>query len=107
MADDACRVELSRGWSSGTGTGKIVMKSTQKRCGEALYTLPMDKVAVDVIQVVKPPQNGTITIEVPKFFYSPKAGFTGADRFTLRAEGPDRDGRRLKLMGEVTVQVDP
>lgn len=86
MADDACRVELSRGWSSGTGTGKIVMKNNQKQCGDALYTLPMDKVAVDV---------------------TPKPGFTGSDRFTLRAEGPDSSGRRLKLMGEILVQVNP
>ena len=79
IAEDECRVELSQGWSGGTGTGKIVMKNNQKPCGSALYTVPVDKRPVD----------------------------TGSDRFTLRAEGPDRDGRRLKLMGEVTVQVNP
>ena len=107
IAEDECRVELSQGWSGGTGTGKIVMKNNQKPCGSALYTVPLDKRPVDTIQVAKPPQNGSITIEIPRFFYTPKAGFAGSDRFTLRAEGPDRDGRRLKLMGEVTVQVNP
>jgi hypothetical protein len=107
MADDECRVDLGRGWSAGTGAGKIVMKNNQKRCGSSLYTVPQDQIVVDAIQVAKPPQNGTIAIEIPKFFYTPKAGFAGSDRFTLKAEGPDAGGRRVKLMGEVTVQVNP
>jgi len=106
--DPDCRVQLSRGWSGGTGTGTIVMKNNGKACGTTMYSAPEGEIAVESIQVVRPPQNGTVAIEVPKFLYTPKPGFAGRDAFRLAAEGPTRDRRgRVTLGGEVTVEVKP
>jgi hypothetical protein len=105
-AEIECKIDLGRGWSSGTGAGKLTVKNNQKRCGDTMYVVPENRIPVDTIQIVKPPQNGTVTIEAPKLFYTPKPGFVGQDRFTLSAEGP-ADRGRVKLMGEVTVQVNP
>ena len=64
--------------------------------------------AVDTIAVDVAPENGTIKIEVPRFSYTPQARFTGRDRFTLTAEGPDRSRvTRVKLRGEIVVHVNP
>lgn len=107
-ADPDCRVQLSRGWSGGTGTGTIVMKNNGKACGATLYSAPDAEIAVESIQVVRSPQNGTVAIEVPKFLYTPKAGFAGRDNFKLAAEGPNRERRgRVTLGGEVAVEVKP
>lgn len=106
-ADADCRVQLGRGWSGGTGAGTIVMKNNGKPCGTTLYSVPDASITVESIQVARPPQNGTITVEVPRFLYTPKDGFTGRDNFRLTAEGPDRERRgRVKLGGDVTVQVN-
>jgi len=108
IADDHCRVQLSRGWSQGAGQGTMVTKKNVKACGATLYTVPEANVVVEAIKVESPPKNGTVRIEVPRFFYTPKRGFVGRDRFELSAEGPDQArGQRITLKGEVTVQVDP
>ncbi|MGH2405301.1 MAG: Ig-like domain-containing protein [bacterium] len=84
------------------------MKNIGKPCEGTLYTIPDQGVVVDAIKVVSEPKNGTISIKAPKFFYTAHAGFSGRDRFELSAEGPDREkGQRIKLKGEVTVQVNP
>lgn len=107
-ADPDCRAQLSRGWSGGTGTGTIVMKNNGKACGTIMYSAPEAGIAVESIQVVRPPQNGTVAIEVPKFLYTPKAGFAGRDTFKLAAQGTNQDRRgRVTLGGEVTVEVKP
>jgi hypothetical protein len=107
-ADDHCRLQLGRGWAQGAGKGAMVIKNNGKACGASLYTVPEANVAVEAIKVDLPPKNGTLKIEVPKFLYTPRSGFTGRDRFELSAEGPDRvRGQRITLKGEVAVQVDP
>jgi len=108
MAESDCRVQLSRGWGQAIGKGTIVMKKDGKRCGRTLHSEPESGIPVDVIRVLTEPKNGTVLIEVPNFFYTPRAGFTGPDRFELTAEGPGVGGRgRVKMKGEITVQVDP
>lgn len=109
-ADPDCRAQLSRGWSGGTGTGTIVMKNNGKPCGTTLYSDPDGGVVVESIQVARAPQRGTIILEVPRFLYTPKEGFAGRDTFRLTAEGEGPGvGRRgrVKLGGEVTVEVKP
>jgi hypothetical protein len=108
MAESDCRVQLSRGWGQGTGKGAIVMKKNGKLCGTTLHSEPTYGIPVDTIKVLTAPKNGTVSIEVPKFLYTPREGFTGSDRFELTAEGPGQGGRgRVKMTGEITVQVDP
>jgi hypothetical protein len=107
-AEADCRVQLTRGWAQGNGTGKIVMKKDGKLCGSTLHSVPDFGIPVDTIQVLSEPKNGKVSLDAPRFFYTPNSGFTGKDRFELAAEGPSREGRvRIKLKGEVTVQVDP
>lgn len=108
FADSHCQVQLGRGWTGNAGKGTIVMKNIGKPCEGTLYTIPDQGVVVDAIKVVSEPKSGTISIKIPKFFYTANAGFSGRDRFELSAEGPDREkGERIKLKGEVTVQVNP
>lgn len=108
MAESDCRVQLTRGWGQGTGKGTVVMKKNGKLCGATLHSEPTYGTPVDTIKVLTAPKNGTVSIEVPKFLYTPREGFTGSDRFELTAEGPGQGGRgRVKMNGEVTVQVDP
>jgi len=107
-AQDHCRVQLSRGWSQGAGKGTIVMRNDGKPCGIAMYSVPDASIPVDAIKVVSPPKNGAVSINVPRFSYTPNHGFTGNDRFELSAEGLDQERRqRIALKGEVTVRVDP
>jgi hypothetical protein len=107
-AEADCKTQLSRGWGQGLGKGSIVMKKDGKRCGRALHSEPDAGIPVDAIRVATEPKNGAVAIEVPNFFYTPRAGFTGSDRFELTAEGPGVGGRgRVKMRGEITVQVDP
>jgi hypothetical protein len=106
--DAACKVQLSRGWSTHSGTGTITMRNVGKPCGDALHTVPEASIPVDSITVEVAPQKGTVKIEVPKFLYTPQAGFVGRDRFTLFAAGPDRNRQlRVTLKGEIIVQVEP
>ena len=108
FGESHCRVQLTRGWGQATGKGTIVMKKDTKRCGRSLHSEPQYGIPVDEIKVLTAPQNGTVAIEVPNFFYTPRAGFTGSDRFELTAEGPSQGGRqRIKMRGEITVQVTP
>jgi hypothetical protein len=106
--EEQCRVQLGQGWSALTGRGTITMKNVGKPCGSAMYSVPDTNVPVDTITVDIAPQKGSVKVEVPRFFYTPQVGFTGRDRFTIVAEGPDRSRQmRVKLKGEITVQVEP
>jgi hypothetical protein len=106
--EQQCKVELSTGWSLLAGRGTITMRNDGKPCGGAMYSVPDSGVPVDTITVEIAPQKGTVKIEAPKFFYTPQVGFTGRDRFMLVAEGPDRSrAHRIKLRGEIVVQVNP
>ena len=108
VAESPCHVQLSRGWATGNGKGTIVMKKDGKLCGSTLHSVPDYGIPVDTIQVLIEPKNGKMSVDVPRFFYTPNPGFAGRDRFELTAEGLSREGRqRIKLKGEVTVQVDP
>lgn len=107
LADSHCRVTMGRGWGSGTGQALIVMKNTGQPCVVELFSDPDNRIGVDMIQVVKHPQNGVVAVTAPKFSYAPNAGFTGRDRFELSAAGSVRGGRRASLSGEVVVQVNP
>jgi hypothetical protein len=108
VASQHCRVQIVQGWHTGAGTATIVMRNVGAPCGGALYTLPQRSVAVDKIVVLVPPKNGTVTVEVPRFGYTPNQGFAGEDRFELSAEGPGpARGDRISLRGVVTVRVEP
>jgi hypothetical protein len=106
--EPGCKVQLSRGWSTHNGTGTIIMRNVGRPCGDVLYTVPEANIAVDSMTVDVAPQKGTVKVEVPKFLYTPQAGFIGRDRFTLSAAGPDRNRQmRVTLKGEIIVQVEP
>ncbi len=108
IAQSTCKVELGKGWAGGAGRGTITMKNDGKPCGAPMYTVPEDNIPVDSIKVVSPPKYGTVSIKMPQFFYTPNPGFTGQDRFGLIAEGPDRGRQqRIRLQGDVTVEVQP
>ena len=107
-AQSDCRVEVVEGWHTGAGTATIIMRNGGSPCGGTLYTVPKQKVAVDKMIVVVPPKNGVVVVAVPRFAYTPNAGFVGEDRFELSAEGPGRaKGNRLTLSGVVLVRVEP
>lgn len=106
-AQEACRVELGAGWSTGSGQGRIVMRNMGTGCGGALQADAPMGLSVQDIQVVRPPQHGVVALAPPRFTYTPSVGFTGTDKFSLAATGRGRDGRRMDLRGEVTVEVSP
>src|SRR6187402_2866855 len=94
QTQDACRVDLGRGWSTGVGQGRIVMKNTGAGCGATLAADPDAAILVDDIQLTARPRHGVVTLAPPRFTYTPDAGFAGADNFSLSARGASRDGRR-------------
>ena len=105
QADDVCHVELGRGWSTGRGQGKIAMTNTGTGCGATLAADPDVAILVDDIQLTVRPKNGVVAVTPPRFKYTPDAGFTGSDTFSLSARGRNRDGRPIELRGVVAVQV--
>jgi hypothetical protein len=105
QADDACHVDLGRGWSTGRGQGRIVMKNTSAGCGATLVADPDAAIVVNDIQLTVRPQHGVVAVVPPRFKYTPDTGFTGADTFSLSARGRNRDGRPIELRGAVAVEV--
>jgi Bacterial Ig domain len=105
QAQDTCRVDLGRGWSTGGGQGRIVMKNTSAGCGATLAADPDAAILVDDIQLIVRPQHGVVAVVPPRFKYTPDTGFTGTDTFSLSARGRNRDGRPVELRGTVTVEV--
>lgn len=107
IAESHCQVTLGRGWANGTGQGSIVMRNTGQPCVGAISSDPEAGIFVDTLRVVSQPRNGAVSINAPRFSYTPNPGYVGRDRFELNAEGRLRGGRRITLGGEVTVQVNP
>lgn len=107
IAESHCQVSLGRGWANSTGQGSIIMRNTGQPCVGTLSSDPAAGIVVDTLRVVSPPRNGVVSVNAPRFSYTPNPGYVGRDRFELSAEGPLRGGRRIKLGGEVTVQVNP
>jgi len=104
-AQELCRVDLGRGWTTGAGQGRIVMRNTGVGCTAVLESVPDIAIPVEDIRLVLRPQHGVVTLAPPRFTYTPNPGFTGSDNFGLAARGLSRDGRPLVLRGDVTVEV--
>ena len=105
QAHDGCRVDLGRGWSTAGGQGRIVMKNSGAGCSATLVADPDAAILVDDIQLTVRPQHGVVAVVPPRFKYTPDAGFTGTDTFSLSARGRNRDGRPVELRGAVVVEV--
>ena len=103
-AQELCRVDLGRGWATGFGQGRIVMRNTGVGCG-AMLDASGAAVPIQEMQLLLRPQHGVVTLTPPRFTYTPEGDFTGRDSFSLSARGIGRDGRPIELRGEVTVEV--
>lgn len=107
LAEAACSGSNGRGWGSGKGNGAFEMTAADKSCtisfpnfiDEAKGT----KVPASEVKLTKAPKSGTIGIAAGKgLVYTPKAGFSGQDKFCTRNTAPTVKGT---LSGCVTVTV--
>ena len=101
-----CQVDLGRGWATGTGQGRIVMKNTGVGCTAVLIADPDSGAStIDDMRITLRPQNGAVTVAPPRVTYTPNPGFRGMDNFGLTARGLGRSGQPISLRGDVTVEV--
>lgn len=106
-AQSDCQVTFARGWATGTGQARMVMRNTGQPCAGELWSDPDARIYADMLEVVTQPSNGAVTVSAPRFSYTPNPGYVGRDRFELRGAGGGRGGRRITLGGEVVVLVNP
>ncbi len=103
QAPTHCDIAGFRGMTQPGGTQTTMrVVNTGEPC-RITFWMTADRQPYEAARASEAPTQGTVTVTATGAAYTPRAGFTGTDRFTIVASGTSSAGRQFT--GQVVVAV--